>query len=411
MTRLGLFDAFGVELEYMIVDRDTLNVAPIADVVLGTIGGEGATYVERGPIEWSNELVLHVLELKTNGPASRLGGLGSKFQLDVQFANELLEKSNACLMPTGMHPWMDPNLETRIWPHEYNEVYRTYDRIFGCRGHGWANLQSSHLNLPFDGDEEFRRLHDAIRAVLPVIPALAASSPYADGRYTGVMDYRLTVYRDNSRAVPSMTGGVIPEPVASEAEYRSVILDRIYKDLETLDADGVLRHEWANSRGAIARFERGTIEIRTVDSQECPNADLAVLALITETVKHLTEVAGAASHNDRSGHWLIDGEVLKQILSDCTVDADEAVIHDKQFLSAFDLKGPIHGGEFWIAMAERLDDGCLSEWGSALDVIFNRGPLARRLFSAAGPTPSRVKLAAVYQELSGCLQRGEMFDV
>ena len=28
---LHLFDAFGVELEYMIVDRDSLNVHPIAD--------------------------------------------------------------------------------------------------------------------------------------------------------------------------------------------------------------------------------------------------------------------------------------------------------------------------------------------------------------------------------------------
>lgn len=32
--RLHLFQAYGVELEYMIVDSDTLNVRPIADELL-----------------------------------------------------------------------------------------------------------------------------------------------------------------------------------------------------------------------------------------------------------------------------------------------------------------------------------------------------------------------------------------
>ena len=76
------------------------------------------------------------------------------------------------LLPGGVHPWMDPSKETRLWPHEYNEVYRSFDRIFGCAGHGWSNLQSTHLNLPFADDDEFGRLHAAIRAILPLLPAL-----------------------------------------------------------------------------------------------------------------------------------------------------------------------------------------------------------------------------------------------
>jgi len=38
----------------------------------------------------------------------------------------------------------------------------------------------------------------------------------------------------------------------------------------------VLQNEWLNSRGAIARFERDTIEIRVLDSQETPAAELAI---------------------------------------------------------------------------------------------------------------------------------------
>jgi glutamate---cysteine ligase / carboxylate-amine ligase len=35
-VRLHLFQAFGVELEYMIVDRDTLQVQPVTDDTSGS---------------------------------------------------------------------------------------------------------------------------------------------------------------------------------------------------------------------------------------------------------------------------------------------------------------------------------------------------------------------------------------
>ena len=83
----------------------------------------------------------------------------------------------AILLPTAMHPWMDPHTETLLWPHGNRDIYHTYNRIFNCQGHGWSNLQSVHVNLAFKGDEEFGRLHGAIRLLLPLLPALAITSP------------------------------------------------------------------------------------------------------------------------------------------------------------------------------------------------------------------------------------------
>ena len=77
---LHLFEGFGVELEYMIVDRESLDICPIADKALAFIAGEMIGDVERGALAWSNELVLHVIELKTNGPAPTLSGLTNLFQ-------------------------------------------------------------------------------------------------------------------------------------------------------------------------------------------------------------------------------------------------------------------------------------------------------------------------------------------
>ncbi|MEX0585788.1 MAG: hypothetical protein WD176_04050, partial [Pirellulales bacterium] len=71
---LGLFEAFGVELEYVIVDQATLDVRPVADELFFRLTGEYSGEVappDIAPLDiaWSNELVLHVVELKTTAPA------------------------------------------------------------------------------------------------------------------------------------------------------------------------------------------------------------------------------------------------------------------------------------------------------------------------------------------------------
>ncbi|MDZ7764466.1 MAG: glutamate-cysteine ligase family protein [Melioribacteraceae bacterium] len=164
---IGLFEGFGVELEYMIANKDTLKINPITDEVIKAVVGQYVSDFEDEEIAWSNELVLHVIEIKTNGPAKTLNGLENKFYSHVKRLNSILENYNSVLMPSGAHPFFNPGTETKLWPHESNAVYESYNRIFNCSGHGWSNLQSIHINLPFANDAEFGRLHAAIRLLLP----------------------------------------------------------------------------------------------------------------------------------------------------------------------------------------------------------------------------------------------------
>ncbi len=413
--RPGLFEAFGIEIEYMIADRETLDLRPVCDRLIETVAGAPESEIERGPIAWSNELALHVLELKTNGPAERLAGLAGAFHTGVREANAALAEQGARLLPGGMHPWMDPATETRLWPHEYTDVYRTFDRIFGCSGHGWANLQSTHVNLPFRGDEEFGRLHAAIRLVLPLIPALAASSPFMDGGRGPALDTRLLMYRGNARRVPSVAGAVVPEAVFTRAAYEREILGRIYADLESLDPDGVLRHEWVNARGAIARFDRGAIEIRLIDTQECPAADLAVVAAVTEVVRALA--VGPLAERDVSLDP--DHDRLAELLGRCIVDADLARIDDRDYLSVLELgTEPLTAGDAWRTLVDRFppSDGS-GDWSESLGTLLDRGPLARRMVEAvderalagSGGSRASVELRALYRDLSACLDANEPF--
>lgn len=402
---LGLFAGYGVELEYMIVDRETLDIRPVADRLFETASGAPVCDFEPdgpdGVVSWSNELALHVVEIKSTRPVASLDGLAGMFQDHVARINAVLGPMGCRLMPTGMHPWMDPDREMRLWPHENTEVYRTYDRIFGCRGHGWANLQSTHINLPFANDAEFGRLHAAIRAVLPLIPALAASSPAVDGRFSALADHRMEVYRHNSKRVPLMAGLVIPEPVYTRSGYETEIMGRLFAQLEPLDPDGVLRHEFANARGCIARFDRGAIEIRVIDIQECPAADMAVVRLVCETVRGMAE--GRWSSNDEQG--LLPTELLHGVLLDTIEQAEDAVVSDAAVLDAFGLpRSPVRAGEIWWTLAERV---CPNDAGVA--ELLAAGTLSSRIRRAAGNESGPDALRPIYRELCDCLDEGRLF--
>ena len=397
---IGLFGAYGIELEYMIVDSTSLDVRPIADRLLGPEGD-----LAHGPITWSNELALHVIELKNTEPAPSLAGLGALFQDNVREVNRRLAGVGARLLPTGMHPWMVPEHEFKTWPHENSEVYAAFDRIFNAKGHGWSNLQSVHLNLPFAGDEEFGRLHAAVRLVLPILPALAASSPARDGSLTGFMDTRLEVYRHNADRVPAVVGSLVPERVYSQADYERQVLGRIYRDLEPFDPDGILRHEWVNARGAIARFDRGTIEVRVLDVQECPGADLAIAGATASVVRALT-------HQDspRGEEWSEDD--LARVFESAVRLGDATPIGDPEYLALFDYPGrEATALDLWRHLIERVValDPAYPEWKPFLDVLLREGCLARRIVTTLGDDPLPVTFLGVYERLAHCLESGHSF--
>lgn len=404
-----LFDCYGVELEYMIVDAETLDVLPAADRVLHAVAGAYESEVEMGELSWSNELALHVIELKTNGPKGALKGLEDKFDAGVRQINEILKPHGGMLMPTAMHPWMDPHAETRLWPHEYSPVYEAFNRIFDCRGHGWSNLQSTHLNLPFCGDDEFGRLHAAIRLLMPILPGIAASSPVMDGAPTGLIDTRLETYRGNARKVPSVSGQVIPEAAFTRADYERNVLQHVYDGLAPHDPEGILRYEWANARGAIARFDRSAIEIRTLDVQECPVADIAVLRLIVVALKAL--VAERLCPFASQKKWII--APLAELHLRVIREGDQAVIDDSAYLQALGIRGSASWTvrDVWRHLAETTDAtaGVSPRLASAIEHIVESGPLSRRILRRIGESPDRSAIESTYRELCDCLQQGTMF--
>lgn len=404
---LRLFEGYGIEMEYMIVDRQTLAVKPICDQVIEALSGEITNEISLGRINLSNELVLHVIEFKGNGPQKDLVRLASSFQSEIQRVNALLEKWNACLLPTAMHPTMDPLKETKIWPHGQNTIYETYNRIFDCKGHGWSNLQSVHINLPFADDAEFAKLHAAIRIALPLLPGLAASSPVVEGKITGILDNRLNFYSQNQKRIPSIIGDIIPEAVFTQKDYEEKILRRIEKDIQPFDSEGILEGEWLNSRGAIARFERNAIEIRVLDIQECVAADFAVIGLVVSLVKSLVDERWVSLAEQKSAQ---EKELHKTFMG-ALRDGGSFEVSDPFLLRCFGQKKPLSLQSLWQHIFAQLvnEDYQVKHFAEQADALLQKGTLSHRILKKLPALPAPQDIHRTWQSLATSLNEGTFY--
>jgi carboxylate-amine ligase len=401
-----LFEVFGIELEYMLINNSSLKVTPIVDELLTLKNGKLTDDIDNGTIAWSNELVAHVVELKTNGPTADLNNLSEAFHKNIKEINALLKPLNTSLLPTAAHPLMNPRTDTQLWKHSYSEVYALYNRIFNCSGHGWSNVQSTHINLPFFDDDEFEKLHAAIRIILPLIPALSASSPILEGKNTGFKDTRLEYYKTNQKEIPEMTGLIIPEQVFSKKDYADAIFGPINKAIKPHDTDNILDHYFLNSRGAIARFDRNAIEIRLVDIQESPKADMAICVLIIEVVKLLVSEKTASLETQKA----FSKESLFDILNSCIKNGENQIIDDITYLNTFDIERESSAKNVWNHLYQMVKPNIDRSHYDVIEHILEKGTLSTRILNALKTDFSEGNIKKIYLKLADCLQQNSLFN-
>ncbi|QXP77917.1 MULTISPECIES: glutamate-cysteine ligase family protein [Winogradskyella] len=406
IKKYHLFEVYGIELEYMLVNNKTFKVAPQVDELLTLKAGKLEADIDNGAIAWSNELVAHVIELKTNGPVKNTDDLSDKFHANILEIDTLLKPLDLQLLGSASHPLMNPNTDTQLWKHSYSKVYALYNTIFNCKGHGWSNVQSTHINLPFYDDKEFEKLHAAIRIILPILPGLSASSPILEGKITGFKDTRLEFYKTNQKEIPELTGLVIPERTFSKLDYYATILEPIKRAIQPYDKDKILDQHFLNSRGAIARFDRNAIEIRLLDIQECPKADIAICALIIEVLKALVNKEFGTMKDQKS--WT--KEDLFPILTDSIKHAENSKIKNKDYLKLFGIKESSSVSDLWKHLYQSVKPKLHQSHYIAIELILKEGTLATRILKAVGTENNDTHIISVYRQLQKCLQVNELFQ-
>jgi len=403
MSKYPLLSVVGIEIEYMLVDTNTLNISPCSDIILSALAGTVVDEITLGDIAISNELVMHVLEFKNASPQVPNAPLVKQFQSTIEQLQPILTQHQVQLLPTGAHPWMDPYQETKRWPHGNREIYKQFDKIFNCEGHGWANLQSMHVNLPYADDAEFVKLHNTIRLILPLLPALAASTPFIDSKPTGFLDSRLTFYAANQAKIPSISGQIIPEFIDSIEHYKESILTPMYNDIRPFDDEGILQYEWLNSRAAIPKFNHHAIEIRILDTQECVKADIAIAkavhAILTYWINEDLQILTNPIATER----------LKALYEQ-TIKHGLKVTIDNDIKQQLYLPKHVHTiHDAWSYLIAQVSPNLDLDSQIALEYILKYGNLSERLLHACHGQYDHNTLLKIYRDLSNCLVQNQQY--
>jgi len=284
--RICTLGAFGPEHEFSIVDNE-LKTLPISDEVLRKLHGRLVNKTTINGCEVGKELQGHVLEIKGRHPFSDPVVFEEVIHNGI---TELLvfleERFKAKLLGSGMHPFLRLE-ESKVWSHRGYKIYDALDRAFDISQHGWLNIQSFQLNLPYDKKSDGVRLYNCVSSFLPYLVAISAASPIFDSQFGKAVDNRLIFYRLAQQEASSILGNIVPEYIGSVEQYL-VLLQRCYSDLARMGVPELMR-EWVNSRGVIFRFKRKCLEIRIMDEQECIKSDVALSCFIRSLARGLME--------------------------------------------------------------------------------------------------------------------------
>lgn len=387
----------GPEHEFSVVDSE-LEVLPIVDKILRGFHGRIVNSVVQPHFTFGKEIQLHVVEIKPNNPFKSPQDFEETMQEAVLLLSDILDrKYRGLLLGTGMHPLLELK-QTGIWPHRHRQIYNDYKKVFDLERHGWLNIQSFQLNLPYSNEQNGISLHNSLACICAYLPAITASSPIYEGRVRETVDNRLIFYMLSQKEVPSVTGDIIPEHVFSFNDYKEKIIKKYSKDLAIAGAgSSILYEDWVNSRGVIFRFDRKALEIRVMDEQECIKSDVALSCFIRATLRGLL----------KRGDEPTPQEVLVDDLNSVIIDGLEAKTINPLGKTARQLcmcllriaeeNASVEEKEYFPIIKKRIERGSLSEI------------IRERVENKAQKTDLKEAIMAIYSELTKSLIRNQPY--
>jgi carboxylate-amine ligase len=256
---------FGIEEEYFL--SDAASRGAVRKVQPKFI----AAMQERFPEEVQREMLQSQIEVATPVCESMEEARASLSGLRRNLAGLALEY-DMLLLACGTHP-------SAVWSRQRATDASRYDRLMrdlqmlGSRN----QLCGLHVHVEVQDEDERVRLMVRILPYLPLLLALSTSSPFWQGRRTGLMGYRLSAYAELPR-----TG--LPELFLDPDDYRAYV--------ETMTAAGAIKdasYIWWAIRPSD---KHPTLELRIADSCTRLDDTLAIAALYRCLVRHLQRNPG-----------------------------------------------------------------------------------------------------------------------
>ena len=166
---------------------------------------------------------------------------------------------------TGTHPWSDYREQQIIDTEHYRRVEQ------GLKYVAWRNNTFSlHVHVGIRGADRAVLVCDRLRPVLPLLLAISSSSPFLDGRDSGLASARTQIF---TKSFPRCG---IPDPFGSWDAFGRYV-DFLVRTRSIVEYTQV----WWSIR---PHFSFGTVEVRICDAQITASESDGLAALIVACV-------------------------------------------------------------------------------------------------------------------------------
>jgi glutamate---cysteine ligase / carboxylate-amine ligase len=335
----------GLEEEFAVLDAGSLDMVPRFEELRDAASADPVL----GP-HVAGELISSEIEI-ISGRGADLAAATAAQREHRRRLFALAARHGVALGATGTHPWADYR-EQRIIDTEH--YHRVED---GLKYVAWRNNTFSlHVHVGIRGADRAVLICDRLREVLPVLLAISSSSPFLDGRDSGLHSARTQTF---TRSFPRCG---IPDLFGSWDAFADYI-EFLVKTRSIVEYTQV----WWSIR---PHFAFGTVEVRICDAQPTAGESEALAALIVACV------AQAAR------------------------DIDEGVPFT-------DLPGRLIEENLWRAIRHGLD-------GELLDLRARRpypaSEAAERLLAWTAPVRAELGIEVAFPELNGAQRQRRRVD-
>jgi carboxylate-amine ligase len=219
------------------------------------------------------------------GVCGSVGEARADLEATIAEVREAAARRNLTLICSGTHPfshWSDQ----RITPDA------RYDRLVEEMQWAARRLQifGVHVHVGVRSAEKAVAIANALTAYIPHFLALSASSPFWEGRDTGLASSRTKVFE----GLP--TAG-LPAPIASWADFEEYL-----GTLVAAEAVSTVREVWWDIR---PHPDFGTVELRMCDGIPSMGEIAAIAALAQSLVSHLDRLHDAGEIPGRPRQWVL----------------------------------------------------------------------------------------------------------